>query len=472
MNKYNRVNKPAKIISQVHIGELAEGNQCVTRVDNQVIFVADAVPGDWMDIELTKQKKGYALAVPIKLHKPGAARVQAFCSHFGTCGGCTWQQVDYATQLAAKEQQVREKFIRLGHIENPPIRPIIGAHTTQHYRNKLEFTFSNRRWLTTEEIQSGTTLDRRCVGFHKPSSFDKIVNITNCYLQAEPSNAIRNTIAQFAKEQDISFYDIITNQGFLRNLIIRTTSTGQVMVILQVGQPDTARINQIMAYIHAQFPALTSLQYVVNTKRNETFHDLPIHCYAGQSFITETIAGLTWRIGPKSFFQTNTAQAAILYQTVLALAELTGNETVYDLYTGVGTMAHLLARAAHQVVGVDIIPEAIEDARMNASLNNLHNVSFYAGDMKDFIPILMQTNPYPDVIVTDPPRAGMHATVIEALLQLSPKKIIYVSCNPATQARDLQMLQVQYTLVQSQPIDLFPHTSHVENVALLLKKDL
>jgi 23S rRNA (uracil1939-C5)-methyltransferase len=458
-----------KIIPYVRIDSLAEGFQGVGRVDNQVVFVAGAAPGDVMDIEISKRKKGYALARPAKLHQPGESRVIPFCSHFGICGGCHWQHVTYEAQLAAKEQHVREKLIHLAHIPSPPVAPILRAQAVQYYRNKLEYTFSNRRWLTAEEIQQDGLLDHRGLGFHKALYFDKVVDLMHCYLQGEPSNTLRMAIAQFAKDKSISFYDLRTNQGFLRNLIVRTTTTGEVMVILQVGQGDSALIGQLMAFIKAQFPSLTSLQYVVNTKRNETFHDLPVCCYAGQAFITERMEGLQWRIGPKSFFQTNTQQAAVLYKKVVALAALRGDEVVYDLYTGVGTIAHFLAQRAQQVIGVEMIAEAIEDAQMNARLNQLKNAFFYAGDIKEVLQQLATTAPRPDLVVIDPPRAGIHPTVASQLLQLAPERIIYVSCNPATQARDISVLQAKYRLVVAQPIDMFPQTSHVENVALLVK---
>jgi 23S rRNA (uracil1939-C5)-methyltransferase len=459
-----------QIIKDVIIGDLAEGNRCVARVDNQVVFVEQAAPGDIMDIQIMKKKRGYAEAIPVHLHKPGPNRVKPFCVHFGVCGGCQWQHIDYSAQLAAKEQLVKDKLTRLGRIANPPVAKILAADPIQYYRNKLEYTFSNKRWLTQQEIQSDQPLDKYALGFHKPSYFDKVVDIQHCYLQTEPSNTIRLAVGQFAREHGYSFYDFRSHQGLLRNLIVRTTSTGEVMVIVQFGESHEGQIVHMMDFIQKKFPTLTSLQYVINTKFNETFYDLAVHCYAGQPFITEVIDGLQWQIGPKSFFQTNSTQAKVLYQTVADLANLQGHELVYDLYTGVGTIAHFLARKARQVVGIEMIEGAVKDAQINAQLNQLNNVSFWLGDMKDiFNEELLKECGRPDIIVTDPPRAGMHPDVVHQLLRVAPEKIIYVSCNPATQARDIHDLQDRYVLTHAQPIDMFPHTSHVENVAVLVK---
>ena len=459
------------IIKQVTIGNLTDGGRCIAHAANQIVFVAQTAPGDIVDIKITKQKKGYAEAIPIHLHKPGKARIQPFCSHFGVCGGCQWQHISYQEQLAAKEQLVKDKLMHIGHIPCPPVAQIIAAQPTQYYRNKLEFTFSNKRWLSETEIQDGHLLDRRALGFHKPKYFDKVVAIKHCYLQPDPSNAIRLAISQFAQDQDWDFYDLRQNRGLLRNLVIRTTTTQEVMVIVQFGEADKPKIDLMMDYIQQQFPGLTSLQYVINTKPNDTFYDLPVHCYAGQPYVTEQIDGLQWQIGPQSFFQTNPAQAKVLFKTVLELAALQGHELVYDLYTGVGTMAHCLAQQAHHVVGIELIESAIKDARINAKINQLNNVSFQVGDIRTMLhEELLATYGKPQLIVVDPPRAGMHLDVIKQLLYIAPEKIIYVSCNPATQARDINYLQATYQLTQAQPIDMFPHTSHVENVALLTKK--
>jgi len=458
-------------ISHVTIERLAEGNQAICRVGDKVIFVTQAVPGDIMDIAVTRQRKDYAEAHPIYLHQPGPSRQEPFCAHFGSCGGCQWQHVSYDRQLAEKTQQVIEKITRIAKIEKPPVATIIPADQPTYYRNKLDYTFSNKRWLSEYEIASGIAIDRRAIGFHKAGSFDKVIDIQHCYLQNAPSNEIRLAIKAFAIKEGYSFYDINNQTGLLRNLIIRTAETGQVMVIIQFGATDELKIDRLMAFIDEQFPQLDSLQYVINTKLNDTFYDLPVHCYKGKPFIIEKIDELQWQIGPNSFFQTNTLQAAKLYQNIMELAQLQGNELIFDLYAGVGTITHFLAKKARQVIGIESVAGAVDDAKKNAKLNNLDNVSFLLGDMKDlFQEICNSTYGKPDVIVTDPPRAGMHPHVIKQLLNLGTEKIIYVSCNPATQARDMYLLKEMYHLAHAQPIDMFPHTSHVENVALLVKK--
>lgn len=459
------------LLYHIPIGDLGEGNYCVAHVENQKVLVENVAPGDVVDIQILKKKKDYLLGIPIKIHEESTIRTVPFCSHFLTCGGCQWQHISYSIQLKTKEKLVKDKLITLANIPDPVILPILGADPIQYYRNKLEYTFSTKRWLTQEEIASQQPLEQQALGFHKKGYFDKVISIQHCYLQEEPSNAIRIAIDRFAREQGITFYDFRTNTGSLRNLIIRIFSTKEVMVIVQFGNAQTAEIHQIMEFIKVQFPDLTSLQYVVNTKLNETFCDLPVHCYAGKAFITEIIDGLRWQIGPKSFFQTNSTQATVLYRTVAKLADLHGDELVWDLYTGVGTIAHYLAKKAQHVIGIEVIENAIEDAKTNAMLNNIHNVSFYVGDMKDILKQdCIRDHGKPKLIVVDPPRAGMHPDVIQQLLEIEAEKIIYVSCNPTTQAKDISLLASKYTLEQAQPIDMFPHTSHVENVALLVKK--
>lgn len=451
---------------------MVEKGRCVARSGDLVLFVSQVAPGDVADLRIIRKKKGHAEAVPVRIHQHGAARTEPFCEHFGVCGGCQWQHVQYAAQLAAKEQMVREKLTLLGHFQDPPVAPIIGAEATEYYRNKLEFTFSNKRWLSTEEIQADVPLDRDAVGFHPPGFFDKIVDVHHCYLQADPSNAIRTALREFAKEQDLTFYDFYQHQGLLRNLVIRTASTGQVMVVVQFGEPAAEKIEQVMGYLRQQFPQLASLQYVVNTKKNDTFYDLPVQCYAGQPYITEQLDGLQFRIGPKSFFQTNTAQAEVLYRKIKELAGLQGDELLYDLYTGVGSIAIFLAQYARHVVGLEVTPAAIADAKDNAALNGLANTTFMAGEVERLLDeAFLAKHGTPDIVVTDPPRAGMHARVIQQLLKIAPQRIVYVSCNPATQARDLALLSEKYQLVTAQPVDLFPHTSHVENIALLTLKN-
>ncbi len=459
------------ILYHIPIETLGEGNYGIAHAEGKKIIVDNVAPGDVVDIQILKKKHGIVTGMPLKIHEESPLRTPPFCSHFPVCGGCQWQHINYDTQLATKEKLVKEKLITFAHMPDPPIRPTLGADPTQYYRNKLEYTFSTRRWLTPEEVASQQLFDQPALGFHKKGYFDKVINIQHCYLQEDPSNAIRMAIDQFARENDITFYDVRNHTGALRNLIIRTFSTKEVMVIVQFGYAQEGEITQLMAFIKAQFPCLTSLQYVVNTKLNETFHDLPVHCYAGKPFITEEIDGLRWQIGPKSFFQTNSMQAKVLYRTVAQLADLQGDELVWDLYTGVGTIAHYLAKHANHVIGIELVENAIADAKENALLNNIHNVSFYAGDMKDTL-----QQPYvrdhgaPQLIVADPPRAGMHPDVIQQLLEVAAERIIYVSCNPTTQAKDISLLASKYALQAAQPIDMFPHTSHVENVALLVKR--
>jgi 23S rRNA (uracil1939-C5)-methyltransferase len=460
-----------EILRQVVIGKMVERGRCIARVNDLVFFVAQVSPGDVADLRIVSKKKGYVEAVPVYIHSAGHARVKTFCQHFGVCGGCQWQHVSYTEQLAAKEQLVLEKLVNIGHLQAPHIAPILAASPTEYYRNKLEFTFSNQRWLSTEEIKEHQQLDRRALGFHKPGSFDRVVHIEQCYLQPAPSDMIRTTLAHFAREQELSFYHLRQNSGLLRNLIIRTASTGEIMVLVQFGQAAVDKIQQVMHHLQTKFPQLTSLQYVVNEKKNETFYDLPVHLYYGKSYITERIDGLKFQIGPKSFFQINTAQAQVLYQKIRELADLHPDGIIYDLYTGVGSIAIFLARYARHAVGIDITQEAIEGAQANARLNNVGNTTFVAGEVERLLDAkFLSTYGNPHVIVTDPPRAGMHAQVIQQLLQIAPEKIVYVSCNPATQARDIALLSERYQLVTAQPIDMFPHTSHVENIALLIKK--
>jgi 23S rRNA (uracil1939-C5)-methyltransferase len=462
---------PKEVLRQVVIGGMVEGGRCVARVDNLVLFVTQVAPGDVVDLRIVSKKKGYAEAVPVYIHSAGPAHVRPFCQHFGVCGGCQWQHVSYTEQLAAKERLVLEKLVYIGRLQSPRVAPILAASSTEYYRNKLEFTFSNKRWLSTTEIEEHTQLDRRALGFHKPGHFDKVVDIKHCYLQPAPSNIIRTTLAQFAKEHDLSVYDLRQNNGLLRNLIIRTTTTGEVMVIVQFGQAVADKIERVMHHLQTQFPQLTSLQYVVNTKKNETFYDLPVCLHHGQSFITEQIDGLRFRIGPKSFFQTNTAQTQVLYRKIRELADLHDDEIVYDLYTGVGSIAISLAQYARHIVGIDVTEAAIADAQVNARINNVSNTTFLAGEVERLLDAqCLSTHGNPHVIVTDPPRAGMHPKVIEQLLNIAPERIVYVSCNPATQARDILLLSEKYQLVTAQPIDMFPHTHHVENIALLAKQ--
>jgi 23S rRNA (uracil1939-C5)-methyltransferase len=460
-----------EILERVVIGDMAERGRCIARVDSLVLFVTQVAPGDVADLRIVSKKKGYAEAVPVYIHSAGPRRVQPFCQHFGVCGGCQWQHVSYAEQLAAKERLVLEKLVHIGRLQAPHVAPIFAANHTEHYRNKLEFTFSNKRWLSAEEIEAQAQHDRHALGFHRPGYLDKVVDITHCYLQPTPSNAIRNTLAQFAKAHGFSFYDLRQHSGLLRNLVIRTTTTGEVMAIVQFGEAAADKIEQVMHHLQTQFPQLTSLQYVVNTKKNETFYDLPVHLYHGQSYITEQLNGLKFQIGPKSFFQTNTVQAQVLYRKIQELADLHDDEIVYDLYTGVGSIAIFLSQYVSHIVGIDVTEAAITDAQVNAKLNDVVNTTFVAGEVEQLLNAqFLSTHGKPHVIITNPPRAGMHPRVIKQLLRMAPKRIVYVSCNPATQARDIVLLGEQYRLITSQPIDMFPHTSHVENIALLTRQ--
>ena len=466
-----KIQREQETIARVVIGEMIEGGRCIARVDGLVIFVTQVSPGDLADLKIIRKKKGYAEAVPVQIHSRGSVYVRPFCQHFGVCGGCQWQHVTYAAQLAAKERMVLEKLLHIAKLEAPNVAPILGADPTEYYRNKLEFTFSNKRWLSSAEIEGDTPLERSALGFHRPGYFDKVVDVAHCHLQAAPSNEIRDCLAVFAREEGLSFYDLRQKHGLLRNLIIRTTSTGEVMVIVQFGQADLAAIEGVMHHLQTQFPTLTSLQYVVNTKGNETFYDLPVQCYHGQCFITETLNALHFRIGPKSFFQTNTLQAEVLYEKIRELADLRGDEILYDLYTGVGSIAIFLAQHVRQVVGVEVTEASIADAKVNAELNNIANTTFVVGEVERVVDAaFLATHGQPEVVVIDPPRAGLHPHVITQLLQIAPERIVYVSCNPATQARDIALLSEQYLLVTAQPVDMFPHTSHVENIALLAKK--
>ncbi len=460
-----------EILKKVVIGNMVEKGRCVARVDNLVLFVTQVAPGDVVDLKIVSKKKDYVEAVPVHTHCVGQARVKPICQHFGVCGGCQWQHVSYAEQLAAKERMVLEKLTHIGRLQATHVAPILAASPTEYYRNKLEFTFSNKRWLSTAEMESHQQLDRRALGFHKPGSFDRVVDIEQCYLQPAPSDAIRTTVAQFAKKHALSFYDLRQNSGLLRNLIIRTASTGEVMVIVQFGQAETDPIVQVMRHLQTQFPSLTSLQYVVNSKKNETFYDLPVHLYYGRPYIIEYIDGLQFQIGPKSFFQTNTAQTQVLYRKIRELAAPHQDEIFYDLYTGVGSIAIFLAQYARHVVGIDITAEAIADARINASLNHIDNATFVSGAVETLLDTqFLSTHGQPHAVIVDPPRAGMHPQVVKQLLRIAPKRIVYVSCNPATQARDIAPFNEQYQLIISQPIDMFPHTSHVENITLLVRQ--
>ena len=460
-----------QVLENLLVERFAAEGKSVAHYEGKVVFIPHVAPGDVVDIRVTRGKSSFLEGEAIKFHQYSEDRVDPFCSHFGVCGGCKWQHIQYETQLNAKRQQVVDQFERIAKVPLPEVLPILGSESNRYYRNKLEFTFSNNRWLTREEIDSGQAFERNALGFHVPKRFDKIVDIQHCYLQGGLSNDIRNSLRQFALDHHISFYDIHEQTGHLRNLIIRNTTLGETMVIVQFGADDHEVIKKTMEFLKHTFPQIASLLYIINLKKNETFNDLEVVTFMGKDHITEQMEGLSFRIGPKSFYQTNSEQAYQLYKVARDFADLKGNEIVYDLYTGTGTIANFLAKFAKQVIGIDYVEAAIEDAKLNAEINGLGNTGFYAGDMKDVLnDEFMKNHPVPDVIITDPPRAGMHADVVQMMLRIAAEKIVYVSCNPATQARDVASLADSYHVAAIQPVDMFPHTFHVENVVLLTKK--
>jgi 23S rRNA (uracil1939-C5)-methyltransferase len=460
------------VLENVIIESIAAEGKCIAHYEDMVVFVEGIVaPGDVADLQVTRKKKNFMEAVPVRFHQLSPMRAIPFCQHFGVCGGCKWQHIPYQTQLEYKQQQVIDNLERIAKVPLPPVRMILPSRETTYYRNKLEFTFSPNRWLTDEELRSQEKLEKRTLGFHIPKRFDKILDIEHCYLQPEPSNPMRLEVKNYARTHNLSFFDNVKNEGLLRNLVIRTASTGEIMVILQVYYADQKQTEDLLSYLHQKFPQITSLQYVINPKGNDTFHDLEVICFKGKPYITEQMEGLHFRIGPKSFYQTNTQQAYELYKITREFANLQGNEVVYDLYTGTGTIANFVARRARKVVGLEYIATAIEDAKINSNINNIGNTAFFAGDIKHLLTKqFIENHGKPDVVITDPPRAGMDPQVIEMLLLAAPEKIVYVSCNPATQARDLALLDANYSVQAVQPVDMFPHTYHVENVALLVRK--
>lgn len=466
--KVGRVRRKKPFFEAVEITGVAAEGKALAKVDDKVVFVPFVVPGDVVDLQVTKKRKSFMEARVTKFHKYAENRAEAFCKHYGVCGGCKWQILPYEEQLKYKNQQVVDALTRIGKIELPEITPILGSENIQYYRNKLEYTFSPHRWLTKDEMD-GEDKDMNALGFHIPGYFDKIVDIEHCYLQAEPSNKIRLALRKFALENELTFYSQRDNVGLLRNVVVRTSTTGEVMVIVIFGDDDSEKIEMVMSFLNKTFGSeITSLQYIINLKLNDSFTDLDVVSYAGNSFIYESMEDLKFKIGPKSFYQTNSEQAYELYSITRNMAELKGDELVYDLYTGTGTIALFVSKKCKKVVGVEYVEDAINDAKENAMHNNIDNATFYAGDMKDVLTDdFVAKNGSPDVIITDPPRAGMHASVIETILRCKPKRIVYVSCNPATQARDLALLDKLYKVAKVQPVDMFPHTHHVENVVRL-----
>ncbi|MBQ3070884.1 MAG: 23S rRNA (uracil(1939)-C(5))-methyltransferase RlmD [Tidjanibacter sp.] len=450
----------------------AEGN-AMGKWNDIVVFVPMAVPGDIVNVQVRTKRKRYMEGYVTEYIKRSPLRVEPFCSHFGVCGGCKWQSIPYSEQLAFKQQQVADQLTRIGHVEIPPISPILGSAKTDHYRNKLEFTFAPKRWKTYEEVARGEEIgDRPALGFHIPGMFDKVLDIDYCHLQAEPSNAIRNELRRYCTEHEgYEFYDIRQHTGLMRNVVIRTASTGEVMVIVVFAEDKPELIAPLMEHLKATFPEITSLVYMINDKLNDSLGDREPILYAGRDHIFEQMEGLRFKIGPKSFYQTNSEQAYELYKVARSFADLTGSEVVYDLYTGTGTIANFVASKAKSVVGVEYVEEAIEDAKVNSALNGIGNTTFYAGDMKDVMnDAFVEANGRPDVVILDPPRAGVHEDVIATILRAAPERIVYVSCNPATQARDLALMDAQYKVVAVQPVDMFPHTHHVENVVKLVRR--
>ncbi len=471
-----RKKKPLPLLENITITDIAAEGKAIAKVDGLAVFVPFVIPGDVVDLQIRRKKHSFAEAEAVNFHQYSPDRAKPFCPHFGVCGGCKWQILPYELQLHHKQKQVEETLRRIGKVELPEINAILGSRKTQEYRNKLEFGFCNKKWLTNEQVASGEVFDNmNAVGFHITGAFDKILDIKECHLMTDINNRLRNAIREYAFENNLSFFDYRAQQGLLRNMMIRTSTTGELMLLMQfcIHTPEEeAQAKDTLAFIHKTFPEVTSLLYVNNTKCNDTIGDLDVCTYFGTDHIYEEMENLRFKVGPKSFYQTNSLQAYELYKVAREFASLTGNELVYDLYTGTGTIANFVAHQAQKVIGIEYVPEAIEDAKVNAELNHLNNTLFYAGDMKDILTQdFINEHGRPDVIITDPPRAGMHADVISTILFAEPKRIVYVSCNPATQARDLTLLDEAYRVVKVQPVDMFPQTHHVENVVLLERRN-
>ena len=456
----------------VEIVDVAAEGKSIAKVDGLIVFVPFAVPGDVVDIQTYRKRKGFAEGRVMRFVEYSADRVEPVCEHFGVCGGCKWQMLPYELQLQHKHKQVLDNLTRIGKVDLPEISPILGAPETTFYRNKLEFTFSNKRWLTEKEIGSEREFTQmNALGFHIPKMFDKVLDIKKCWLQTDVSNQIRNSIREFCFHHDFTFFDLREQVGLMRTLIIRTTSTGELMVIVVFAEDDEEKREMMMKHLADTFPQITSLLYIINSKRNDTITDQEVITWKGNDCIYEEMEGLKFKIGPKSFYQTNSQQAYNLYKVTREFAQLSETDLVYDLYTGTGTIANFVARNVAKVVGIEYVEEAIEDARVNSAANGIENTLFFAGDMKDILnQEFILEHGRPDVLITDPPRAGMHTDVVDAILFANPKRIVYVSCNPATQARDLNLLDVNYEVTRVQPVDMFPHTHHVENVVLLERR--
>lgn len=459
-------------LENVLITAVAAEGKAIAKVDDVVVFVPFAVPGDVVNLQVTKKKSSYMEARVLEVVKLSENRAEAFCSHHGVCGGCKWQILPYDEQLRHKQMEVENNLRRIGKVELPEFTPILGSAKTQFYRNKLEFTFSNKRWMTYEEMNSEKKFDSmNAVGFHLPGMFDKVLDIEKCWLQDDIQNQIRNEIRRYAIENELSFFDLRAQEGFLRTMLVRTTSTGELMLIVVFYHEDEANRERLLRHLADMFPQITSLLYVINSKANDTITDQEIHIFKGTDCIYENMEGLRFKIGAKSFYQTNSEQAYNLYKIAREFAQLSGDELVYDLYTGTGTIANFVARSVRKVIGIEYVPEAIEDAKVNSAINGIENTLFFAGDMKNVLnEEFLKFHGKPDVIITDPPRAGMHEDVVKTMLVADPKRIVYVSCNSATQARDLNLLDEKYRVTRVQAVDMFPHTHHVENVVLLERR--
>lgn len=468
----SRKRKNLPVVEGLEITKVAAEGKSIARWNDLVVFIPFGAPGDVADVKIDRKKHSFCEGHIVNLVKSSEIRTESMCEHFGVCGGCKFQHIPYSYQLQFKQQQVTDALERIGKIELPKINDILGSAETTHYRNKLEFTFSNKSWLTFEQLNSGEEFsDRDAVGFHIPGAFDKVLNINKCWLQDDISNEMRNFIRDYAKSKGYTFYDIRNNVGLMRMMMVRITSGGEIMLVVVFGENDDAAVKDVMNAVAEKFPQITSLMHVVNTKLNDSLGDQVFVLDKGKEYIEEEMEGLKFRIGPKSFYQTNSRQAYELYKVTRGMAKLTGEELVYDLYTGTGTIANFVARQAKKVIGIEYVPEAIEDAKLNSKVNGIENTLFYAGDMKDILTDdFVSKHGTPDVMITDPPRAGMHEDVVGVIMNAEPKRIVYVSCNPATQARDLAMLDAKYKVVEVQPVDMFPHTQHVENVVGLERR--
>jgi 23S rRNA (uracil1939-C5)-methyltransferase len=463
--------KELPILEKVRITDIGSEGNALARVDNLVVFVPMLIPGDLVDIRIIRKRKKYIEGRVVRFHEYSPDRIKPQCNHFGVCGGCKWQHLPYHLQLKYKEKQVRDNLTRIGKVDMPVINPIIGSADKYLYRNKLEYTFSNKRWRTSEEVVSGNKFEKEdALGFHIPGLFDKVLDIEECHLQPAPSNSIRNAVREYAHANNLQFFDIREQSGFLRNIIIRNTMEGNVMVIVVFFYDDAEKRTGLLDFLSSEFHQITSLMYIINSKRNDSLSDQEPVLYKGENHLLEKMDGLNFRIGPKSFYQTNTKQALELYRVARDFAGLSGGETVYDLYSGTGTIANYIATSAGKVIGIEYIAEAVDDAKINSEINGIGNTHFFAGDIKDVLSdTFLAENGYPDVIITDPPRAGMHEDVIKIIVQAEPDRIVYISCNPSTQSRDILLLSPHYHVAGVQPVDMFPHTHHVENVVLLVR---